>query len=61
VEDVRRQTNLMQVILALHRSRRFARRLNCRQQQPDEDPDDRDYDKKLHQRKTATLVVLVVN
>jgi len=38
------QAQLLQVVDALGSPRGLARRLNCRQQQRDQDRDDRDYD-----------------
>ena len=47
---VQRQTDLLQVVAALHPPRRFAHRLHRRQQQCDQDADDRDDNEQFDQR-----------
>ena len=42
-----RQTDLFQVVRALHAARRFASRLNRREKKPDQDADDRDNDQQF--------------
>jgi hypothetical protein len=42
--------DLPQMVLALGSSRRFARRLHCRQKQCNQNPDDRDHDEQLDER-----------
>jgi hypothetical protein len=49
---VQGQPELLEVVAALHPSRRFTRRLNRRQQQRDQDADDRNHDQELYQRET---------
>ena len=39
-----READLLQIVLTLRASRRFAGGLNRRQQEGDQDPDDRDHD-----------------
>lgn len=51
---VKRQPDLANVARALHASSRLTSRLHCGQQQPDQDPDDRDHDQQFHQRERAT-------
>jgi hypothetical protein len=41
---VDRQTNLLEIVLALRTSGGLARSLDCRQQERNEDADDRDHD-----------------
>jgi hypothetical protein len=44
---------LFQLIRALHTTGRFARRLNGREKQTDQNPDDRDNDQQLDESKAA--------
>jgi hypothetical protein len=44
---------LPRVARATHPPRRFSGRLNCRQQQPHQNPDDGDHNQQFNQRKTA--------
>jgi hypothetical protein len=54
------QTNLSHVVAATHPSGRFARGLNGRQQQADQNADDGDDHEQLHERKsTASLTPAV--
>ena len=46
------QSQLLEIIAALHPSRRLAGRLHRRQQQRNQNPDDRDDHQEFHQRKT---------
>jgi hypothetical protein len=41
------QTLLLEIVQALGSTRGFARGLNCRQQQRDQNPNNRDYDQEL--------------
>ena len=50
LEVLNRETELFQVVRALHASSRFARRLDGRQEKPDQNADDRDDDEKFDQR-----------
>jgi hypothetical protein len=50
---VERQTDLLEVVAALHSPGRLARRLHGRQQHRDQDADDRDDHEELNQRKAA--------
>jgi hypothetical protein len=47
------QSNLLEVVGALHPTRGLASRLDSRQQQRDEDADDRNYDKKFYEREAS--------
>jgi hypothetical protein len=50
---------LLKIVRALHSTRRLAGRLNGRQEQSDQNPDDRDDDQKFHESKTRPgLMVL---
>jgi hypothetical protein len=46
-------SDLLEVVRAMRAAGRFSGRLNRRQQQSHQDPDDGDNDQQLHQRKTA--------
>ena len=46
-----RETNLLEIVLALIAARRFAGRLNRRQQKCHQDADDRDHDQHFDERK----------
>jgi hypothetical protein len=46
---VQSQTNLLQVVAALHAPRGLPRSLNSRKQQADKNPDDRYHDQQLNQ------------
>ena len=48
-----RQTELLEVVLALDLSRRLAGRLDGRQEKRHEHADDRDHDQQLNERKRA--------
>ncbi len=50
---MQRQTDLLEVIRALCSSRRFAGRLDCREQQGDQDADDRYHHQQLDERKRS--------
>jgi hypothetical protein len=54
---VHRQTQLLQIVRALHPSRRFAGRLHGRKQQGNQNADDRDDDQKLDERKGTAIAV----
>ena len=47
-----RENELLEVVRALHTSRRFTRRLNRRQKKTDKNTDDRDNDQKLDKGET---------
>jgi hypothetical protein len=49
MEQLQSQTDLMQVVLALHRPGGFTCSLDCWKQQPNKNPNDRNDDQKLHQ------------
>jgi hypothetical protein len=49
MKQLKSQADLMQVVLALHRSGGFTRSLDRWKQQPNQNPDDRNNDQKLHQ------------
>ena len=49
----RRQPKILQIVAAAGAARRFACRLNGRQQQRDQNTDDCDHDQQFHQRETA--------
>ena len=50
-----RDADLLEIVLALRAARRFAGRLNRRQQQGDQDADDRDHDQQFDERKARAL------
>lgn len=50
-EVMNRKSKLLEVIRALHPTRRFARCLNGRKQKPDQDANDCDNDEELNERK----------
>ena len=47
--------HLLEVVRALHAPRGFARRLNCRKEQPNQNADDSDHDQQLDQREAVRL------
>ena len=48
---MKRNADLLEIIRALHTPRRFPRRLNCGEQQPDQNTDDRDNHQQLDEGK----------
>ena len=50
-----RQTQLLQIVRALHTPRRFPSRLNRREKQPDQNTDDRNHDQQFNKGKTVTI------
>jgi hypothetical protein len=44
------QTDLLQIVTALHSPRGLPRRLDCRKKQPDENTDDRDHNEQFDER-----------
>ena len=55
VEILRGQTELLQLVRALHTTSRFANRLNGRKKQTNQDTDDRDNDQQFDEGKPATF------
>jgi hypothetical protein len=53
---MKREAKVLQIVRTLGASCRFASGLNCRQQQRDEDPDDRDHHQQLHQRESISIL-----
>ena len=51
------ESELLEVVGALHTPRRFARRLNCRKEQADQNTDNGNDDEKLHERKTVLSIL----
>ncbi len=51
------QADLFEIVAALHPPRRFARRLNGRQQKSHEDADDGDHHEQLDQRETSPITI----
>jgi hypothetical protein len=58
---LQRQTNLFQIVRALHTSSRFTRRLNGRKEKPDQDTDDRDNDQQFDQGKTMASFLRITH
>jgi hypothetical protein len=54
MKQLKSQADLMQVILALHRSGGFPRSLDRWKQQPNQNPNDRNNDQELHQSECPT-------
>src|SRR4051812_43032655 len=55
-----RQPDVLQIVLALRPPRRFARRLNGRQQQRDQNANNRNHDEKLNKREATLASQLLV-
>jgi hypothetical protein len=51
-----READLLELVGARHAPPRRPGRLNRRQQEPDQDPDDRDHDQEFNESEAATVV-----
>ncbi len=55
VKHVRRQGNLMQIVLALHAPSSFASGLNCGQEQPNQNANNSNHDQEFDQRESISI------